>query len=291
MHFDVPPAAIGYAATVPPSILDLHSFPGYEAKLIYLLLGQADLLETYSGTLVKQRTNWAQLGTTVVGRRAGSLVHLLTRQGLDPGELSLYLVRNLRQTSFSGELFDEFARCIFFSSKGRHVQSFLHLYRLLERVSYAFPIAYASKSHDYKGTFKQLKNYITSQQDGELKFFNGFVNQLIASPDLNSLVRLDISANTPGNRVAHFATLQRLVPPNRVINAVQDQSLEISYRDVLDLLINIRNRYFHFMSGNPDNLTGANLPDPDELFKVLNPIFLNWLAHIYFRVIEARTQP
>jgi hypothetical protein len=42
------------------------------------------------------------------------------------------------------------------------------------------------------------------------------------------------------------------------------------------------------MSGNPKNLTGKDLIDPDEFFSVVNFSFVNWLCYIYFRVLEAR---
>lgn len=288
MTFDVTPAAAGWISPVKPTILDLHSFPGFEAKLIHLLLGATDVLHTPSGDLVNQPLNLAVLGTSPAVRTKRGLVKALKAQTLGATDLNAYLARNLAQVIFFEELFDEYARYFFHTNKGQHVQAFLHIYRILERVSYSFPIAYAAKSHDFKGTFGLLRDYLTSAKDGELKFFNGFVNQAISNTSLNTSIQLDVSSNATSNRTAHFQTLLSSIQQSHIQNQSAGMWIEIHYKHLLSVLINLRNRYFHFMSGNKDNITGRNLPDPDEFFESINPAFVNWLSYIFFRVLEIR---
>lgn len=288
MVFDVTPAAAGWVNPPKPSILNLHSFPGSEAKLIHLLLGATDLVHLSTGISIAQPTNWAVLGTTPGSRSAKGLATALKAQTLGTAELNAYLARSLAQKGFFDELFDEFARYFFHTKNGQHVQAFLHIYRILERVSYSFPIAYAAKSHDYKGTFGLLRDYLTSAKDGELKFFNGFVSHVISTASLNHLVQLDVSSNAVANRPAHFQTLLSSIDPKHIPNQNPGMWIEIQYRHLFIVLINLRNRYFHFMSGASNNLTGSDLPDPDEFFESINPAFTNWLSFIFFRVLEIR---
>ncbi|QRY30539.1 hypothetical protein JVX96_20945 [Variovorax sp. PDNC026] len=288
MSFDVPPKKAGWVAPPRPTVLDLYSLPGPEVKLIHLLLGATDVVHSASGVKVPQRVNWAVLGTTPADRKKSGFKNALTSQTLGIDDLNAYLTRNLAQTGFFEELFDEFSRFFYHTKKSLHVQAFLHLYRILERVSYSFPIAYAATSHDYKGTFAQLRNYLTSAKDGELRFFNGFISHTIPAQARTSSVKFDVSSNDPSTRPFHFASLASTLRPTEIKNQSPGNWIEVDYDKVISIFIDLRNRYFHFGSGMPQNLTGKNLPDPDEFFGSINEIFANWLTYIYFRVIEAR---
>lgn len=288
MVFDVTPPPPGWTNPTKPSILNLHSFPGYEAKLIHILLGATDIVHTPTGTVTNQKINFGVLGTTPANRSSRGLSTALKAQTLGISDLNAYLARNLAQTGFFEELFDEYARYFFHTNNGQHVQAFLHIYRILERVSYSLPIAYAAKSHNFKGTFGLLRDYLTSPKDGELKFFNEFVAQAIPASSLNTAIKLDISSNVAANQGKHFRTLLSSIKSSNIQAQSPGMWIEVQYRHLFSILINLRNRYFHFMSGPHDNLTGADLPDPDEFFESINPVFVNWLSYIFFRVLEIR---
>ena len=58
------------------------------------------------------------------------------------------------------------------------IESFVHIYRTLEFMSYSFPMIYASKSMDYRGSYEHLKKFMNGDSDGELKFFKTFLKEL-----------------------------------------------------------------------------------------------------------------
>lgn len=241
-----------------------------------------------TGEKIAQSINWAVLGTAAGKKTEKAFKAALAAQTFGIAEINNYLQTGLTQIDFFEELFDEYARYFFHTKHDRHVQAFLHCYRILERISYALPIAYASKTSDYKGTFANFKNFLTSPKDGELAFLNSFIQSILPQTSLDSQVRLDISTNSIPNRAAHFQSLANSIKQNKIVSQVANSYIEIKYSSLLGILITLRNRYFHFMSGIPDNLTGKNLPDPDEFFESINPAFINWITYIYFRVIEAR---
>ena len=58
------------------------------------------------------------------------------------------------------------------------IESFVHIYRALEFISYSFPLIYASKSMDYRGSYEKLKKYMSGERAGELNFFKLFLKEL-----------------------------------------------------------------------------------------------------------------
>lgn len=287
--FALIPIAATAAPLARPTITDLHSIPSEEAKLIHLLLGVSDFVHTPSGRYLKQRSDCSILGMPATRRGKSALLRALAAQSIDRRSLDSFLAKHILQNQLYGELFDEFARFFWFSSLKRHTQAFLHLYRALERMSYSFPIAYAIKSVDYKGTYNSFKGYLLNKEKAaELSFFRSFINEIVADSTLNASLRFDFGANSPSTLNAHYATLGRIFSGNQVVSSVQNVYIDVQYRSVVSGIIELRNRYFHFMSGDPNNLTGANLPDSDEFFSIVNPGFVNWLSYIYFRILEAR---
>jgi hypothetical protein len=289
MSFSLLPLAPGKIPSSHATILDLHSTPSIEARLIHLILGTTDFLHDHTGRRLNQKLNFAVLGAPAARRGKTGLKHALVSQSIDLGQLDLYLSNNLVQNSFFEEVFDELGRFFYLTNLKLHTQAFLHLYRVLERVSYSFPIAYAIKSRDYKGTYSSLKSYLLAKDNtGELAFFNTFVKEIIDVSTLDIIVRFDVTSSSPRTHSAHYATLTKIFKSSMIISSSPNSYIEVQYRSLISGFIELRNRYFHFMSGNPKNLTGKDLMDPDEFFAVVNFNFVNWLCYIYFRVLEAR---
>lgn len=284
----VPPRA-GAVPSTRATVLDLHSIPSEEAKLIHLLLGTTDFIHTASATRLSQRQNFAVLGLPTAIRGKKGLSSALAAQSIDRQLLNACLSKSITQNSLYGELFDEFSRYFWHTKFDRATQAFLHLYRALERMAYAFPIAYAMKSSDYKGTYTNFRNYVLAKDNtAELAFFRAFLRDLIDAPTLNTKLRLDVSANSAPYIPAHYDTLTKIFSGNSIVNRSPNVYVEIEYKSLLGGFIELRNRYFHFMSGNPNNLSGSNIPEPEEFFSTVNPHMANWLAYIYFRILELR---
>jgi len=60
--------------------------------------------------------------------------------------------------------------------------------------------------------------------------------------------------------------------------------VEIRYLYLLDFMINLRNRYFHFQYDRSDNISNLQF-DSEAFFESLNDKFANWLALIYFEIM------
>ena len=247
----------------------------------------SDFIYDVTGDVVRQKTNFSILGASPPKRR-GSIRALLIKQSIDIKKLDAYLMRNLGQNPLFGEIFDEFARFFLFSQKERHTQAFLHLYRALERMSYAFPVAYASVSTDYKKTFDQLKSFVLDKNASELKFFRTFVEKTIDSQARQALAVFDVSANQASRRNQYYKSLKLVFTGNQIKADVQNTSITVEYEALLGGFAEMRNRYFHLLSGPGNAFTYVDIPDSDEFFAVVNRNYVNWLAYLYFRILDIR---
>ena len=144
-------------------------------------------------------------------------------------------------------------------------------------------------SSPYAGIHSSFKAYLLGKDNAaELPFFKLFVNDLIDKAILDTRLSLDVSTNNVITRSAHYRTLTKIFKGSMIVSQSENSHIEIQYRSVIPGFIELRNRYFHFMSGNPNNLTGTDLMDSDEFFSVVNCGFANWLCYVYFRILEAR---
>jgi hypothetical protein len=60
--------------------------------------------------------------------------------------------------------------------------------------------------------------------------------------------------------------------------------ITIEYRYLLDFMITLRNRFFHFQSDRNDNISNINF-NSELFFESLNDKFANWLSMIYFEIL------
>lgn len=273
-----------------PTIYDLRSTPSIEARIIHLLGGISDFHDPRTGAKIKAKTDYSTLGMTTAKKGKRGLSTLLSSNSIDRASLDSMLLKGVAQNDYYTEIFDELSRAIHLTQTGKQVQAFLHIYRALERISYSFPMIYAAATQDYKGTFLDLKNLFVEDKIEELGFFKRFATTLIDRQYLNATVKIHINHTDPQISAAHYSALEFIIPKKTVTGSVQDTEIDFRYEGVLGGIITLRNRYFHFMSGRTDNLTSANIIYPDIFFEPLNPVFINWISFIHFRILEQRTK-
>ena len=83
----------------------------------------------------------------------------------------------LQNQKFFERLTQEFNNYYFYQNRRSFTTAFAFIYRILETISYAFPLIYATKTNDFRGTYTLLKDYMSGNKDkGELGFFKSFIN-------------------------------------------------------------------------------------------------------------------
>lgn len=267
-----------------PEVLTFNN-PSKEALLFRLLLGTINISNNYDMFKIKQRINYAQLGTKTVGRLSALSIGDCQIPLLDNKDnFTKYMKRNRTNHEIYDKLLFEFSNYFYQKSKDSNIAAFVHLYRCIEFISYTFPLVYASKSNNYHGTYKALKSFFSEEQKSELKFFKAFQKSLIDESILNLQLVLDII--TPdeemGNRI------------NAILRDVcfglhstdNGTSISINYGSLFDFIITLRNRYFHMLTGSGNRNIDDTSICIEYLFKSINDHVANWIAYIYYEITK-----
>lgn len=99
-----------------------------------------------------------------------------------------------RNKNFFESLNNEFCNFYYHTSKENHTVAFLHLYRILEYVSYSFPVLYAASTKDFSKSFDILKTLFSGDKDkGELKVFKDFIEIILSVEKDYKRLTIDIN--------------------------------------------------------------------------------------------------
>ncbi|MBY0386126.1 hypothetical protein K2X05_13285 [bacterium] len=270
------------------TISELCENSSEEAALIRLLLGTVRIHHPEFATPLLQDTNYAIIGTPQTQIRAQSgLTRLLKNIEIEKRHLDLHLQKNLRQRSFYKEILLEVLHHLLRFKKHQGSLAFVHLYRFLERISFVFPVVYASTTTDFKGAYNALKEFVNGSEKGELAFFTKFVEIVIEDTVLQSESTISFaSLSTQIERDKAISVIKRMVNDSFITGENQGIEITIKNAGLLDLFINLRNRFFHFSSGNVGNITLVEVANPDQFFTCICPTMFSWLAILYFEIVR-----
>ena len=157
------------------------------------------------------------------------------------------------------------------------IETFVHIYRALEFMSYSFPLIYAAKSMDYRGSYKHLKDFMRGESEGELKFFKKFLEVLFKDNYIYDY-EFDVFFMN-GTELLIEAEFQRVIKENYY--SFDGNTMHIGFANVIDLILTIRNHFFHMLIGKGGDNFYDTTYDKRDIFEALNPVFINWLTMIY----------
>lgn len=291
-RFAVPAQLSANHSTLPQqSIFVLNNACSEEHKLIRLFLGTVEIEHKQTGRRWKQSSNYSVFGCPRTGIRTyKGIDNLLQPYDLSQELVDKHLRLSLRQRKYYGELLEEICQSLWRTKKGEHTIAFLHIYRFLEHISFAFPLLYASRTADFGGAFSSLKEFFTGGSSGELGFFRKFIQASIDPASLGRGVKIDFRNINPVYKSNIYSVIKRQIQPDQIISAVEDVEIEIKNEAIIDLFISLRNRYFHYNATNQANISVNEIGDSDELFLCINQVAMNWLAILYFETLKHRVQ-
>lgn len=269
------------------SIAFLNNKVSPELVFIRLAMGTASIEKTATALECRQLNDYSVFGAplTVAATRSAFL-QVLAQKGIDRKALDKHLRQNLRQTGFYQETVGELIHAIVRDAEGQHTLCFLHTYRLLERIAYAFPLIYASRTKDFKQAYTNLKKFLGGSSDtGELVFFSNFVVESLDPLLLDGTSLISFQNFPPEDKRRAYSLVREFMQGRCDVN-VEGESLDLKNKAIIDLLIILRNRFFHFSPDHPSNISVRQIPDSDAFFKCFNKLFLNWILVIYFEVLR-----
>ena len=258
----------------------------YRASLIRLLTGTVNIRCNLTGKLIKQRTNYSQLIYSRNGRISSNTI----KKAIYPyklRDLDKYLIKSRwANTKFYRDLFVEFSNYFLRIQENNQIAAFLHLYRILESSAYCFPLIWASRAKDYEGTFVKLRDYFNGANTGELGIFKKFMDDMIDPAIRNTQAQLVITSIHADWQKNYYNTLLRNIDQGDLTSSTANYEIIIKCGCLTELLIKIRNKYFHFLTGQGSNFNSDNIAEPNEFFSIINEILANWLSVIFFEILD-----
>ncbi|WP_159821749.1 hypothetical protein [Colwellia sp. 20A7] len=255
--------------------------------ILRLLSGNVELSHHYSSKQVKSRVNYFSSDFSGFSNWKREFPNLLSSD-VTAEDLAVF-IENTKYSNkaFYSGILSEVSHFLLHNKKGSHTSAFIYIYRILEKISYAFPLIYASKSQDFLKSFNQLKDLmIGDKEKKELGFFKVFVKKLYEGDSIAD-TSIDVFLNTSNAQVQEqmYKTLKE-VSGNSILHedSTEFDKLSIKYCEMGSFLINVRNRFFHNLNGGSSNIESNRIVDADELFSFINPAALYWISMVFLEI-------
>lgn len=265
-----------------PSTLQISGNPSSESILFRLLLGSlkfkySDIVEVFN-----QNISYTKIRDEFEEYSGQNPILDWTGGEFGMSDLDFYFKKNRKNKNLFDELLSEFSLFFISKQKGNHTSAFLHLYRALEYISYSFPISYSSRITGFYSSFDTFRDFFTSKDQGQLKFFREFVMAFFSQGILLSRTAIDTFV---GDDIFDTNKIKIIKKLCKDFDYYDDGTLlKIEYKNLLDFMINVRNRYFHFQSDRNENISNINF-NGELFFEALNDKFTNWLSMIYLEIL------
>lgn len=197
----------------------------------------------------------------------------------------------LQNQKFFERLTQEFNNYYFYQNRRSFTTAFAFIYRILETMSYAFPLIYATKTNDFKGTYTLLKDYMSGNKDkGELGFFKSFIKVLFGSdPAATSSITINIYGDTEEIQQKFFSSITKACPDPDIYDATdteEPRKLSVKFTEYSSFIINLRNRFFHLFNSGQPNLQSDDILDADAFFYQVNEKSIYWISLVLIEIIK-----
>lgn len=197
----------------------------------------------------------------------------------------------LTNRTFYNDFLSEISVAALAHEQNNGTSCFLHIYRAYERLSYAFPLIYASKSHNYIGSFESLKKWISDAkgegQAGELAFFRNYLESKYGD-ELDVTYDFHLIGSDETKR-RQFRLLKEKIlqwkPEDVTPGTIENATVSVPFGSLHKVLLVSRNRYFHQMSGRPGNIRQPEIVDAELFFRTLSGPLLTYVAKLFHDVV------
>lgn len=258
-------------------------------RIFRTMSGTADILDSYTTRKYRLRKNYLffpqQDNTAMNGR---SLVENFPEE-VKMKDLEDYFRTARTNVSFYESIEVELLKCTVAEREGRYLESFFYIYRVIEGISYSIPLIYVSKNKDYNKSYGDLQAFFGKDKDGELAFFKRFVTQSFSSEAFfQSNIKIDLlEIEVEELRSKYYELYISKIKAGSIVNSEEGQYITVTFLGLYDLIIELRNRFFHNAKGSwHANFESTQLLYPDIFFRPIIDHCINWVCLIIFEVIK-----
>ncbi len=271
-----------------PAYFNISTRTSYDVLILRLLTSTINIESVKKSKTIALQDNLGSFPSHPVSRKSARPIRAL----FTPLTLDDYTIFSKRYYSkninFYNNILQELTYFFYYTNEGHHQSAFVNLYRILEYLSYCFPLMHSSHFGSYFGSFEALRSYFTDPKTSETKFFEKFVEKLFRGTSYLSLTTdFEFMTSDPVIGTNCYRAFHSLMQPTDWIIADQATlKLSIENKNMIQLFKNARNKYFHFAVGGHRNIQIIDLKDPDFFFEKINIGFMNWIGFIYTTVIK-----
>jgi hypothetical protein len=259
-----------------------------QAIMLRLFSGSLKVRHEYSESEFSQRFNYFSSDRRSFGQTWASKFPRLVSPETSAQDIADYIqFSRYANKAFYKSVLIELAHFLYMKNRKSHTSAFIYLYRLLEKISYAFPMIYASKTTDFMKTFSTLKDLMGGDSGkGELGFFQKFVEELYREdPIAETSVDIALAVGDENAQRNMYNELFKICPNDFIHEDTESPSkLSINYCHMGSFIITLRNRFFHNLSGGLKNIKSSNVVDSDLLFEQVNDEAMSWVANTYLMI-------
>jgi hypothetical protein len=217
----------------------------------------------------------------------------LGQQDRNGNFLSYTIIRSLNDffekqgtnRGFFDVLTNEIARSFIASDSDNEIAAFVYLYRAIEHISYALPLFHARHEKNYMKAFNDMKKLITTG-DGELKFCEKFINRMFSEDEV--LKNHKYNFTYPSEYHEKYA--KYLKTNHTKLCDCTGSSITIEFSNAFGFIVDIRNKFFHHLSGSNQSASSKDIIDGEAFFKPLNIIARSMISLILGRMISAEIE-
>lgn len=218
----------------------------------------------------------------------------ILNESIDIEDLKLFFFDrrfNLKNKEFFNRLENEFCNFLVYYTKNSHTTAFVFIYRILEVISYSFPLIYSAKTYDFKHTYGILKEIFDSNSGsskGELGFLKSAIQVIFRESGLiNTSVDIELNEELEKNKKIYKA-IRSVVTEQYIYHedTIDNSKISIRFGHVSSFIVILRNRFFHLFNRGDRNLESHEIIDPDYFFSKINLQLFGWICVIYIEILR-----
>lgn len=197
---------------------------------------------------------------------------------------------SVRNARFFANLRQEIVLALICKKSKRYTESFLYFYRVLEMTAVAFPLLYATTQTEFARAHEFLRSLLTNEKDGDLKVLDRAVPVIARQANLDGVI-FDFSI--AGCETWWVAELKRQIEACGIddgtngfdFQADGDTLFRVPFNSVPSLLVQFRNRMFHYRVGQRNFDLGA-IGGSERICEMLVAEAVHWFALIYAEILR-----
>lgn len=258
-------------------------------NIFRLISGTVNIKDNYQDKTYKIRDNNIKFPTELnTSLKYDTLLEQFD-ESVSLEDLNYFFLKARSNRKFYKSIEVELIKCLIAYKSDKFLESFIYLYRIIEGISYSIPLIFVSKKDDYNKTYHDLQSYFGKDKDGELLFFKRFVSETFKDEDFySSNITIDLNlVDIEELRPKYYELYLKKVNEKFVLDKSENSFIKIKFIGYYDLLIELRNRFFHNLKGSwQENFDSTELMFPDQFFKPITLHGINWLSIILFEIIK-----